>query len=65
MDDVPSLCLTPTEALVPPGQVPAAYAEEFSTLTQGLMSSQLLLLTQRLDAVGSWWYMHATPITAA
>ena len=65
MDDVPSLCLTPPEALVPPGQVPAADAEEFSMFTPGLMSSELLLLTQRLDAVGSWWCMNATPIAAA
>jgi len=57
--------LTPPEALVPPGKVPAAVAEEFSMFTPVLMSIELLLLTQRLDAVGFWWCMNATLIAAA
>lgn len=64
VDDVPSLCLTPPEALAPPGQVPAADIDVFSMFTPGLMSRELLL-AQRLEPVVSWWCMNATPIAAA
>ena len=43
VDEVPSLCLTPPEALAPPGHVPPAAAEVLSMLTPGLMSRELLL----------------------
>lgn len=62
VDDVPSLCLTPPEALAPPGQVPAV-TEELSMFTPGLMSRELLLL-HKLDPAVSWC-MKATPIAAA
>lgn len=65
VDDVPSLCLTPADALPPPGQAPATETELFSMFTPGLMSRELLLAPHRLDPVASWWCMKATPIAAA